>query len=62
MNELAEQLSTKIDAGFAVFLIVMTGVICFYLGLFAPFVVIRIAKILRIEFGEFFEKEDDEDK
>lgn len=59
MNQLAAQFATKMDSGLAILLIALTGILCFYLGLMAPFIVIRIAKIFRMEFGEFIEKDDD---
>lgn len=49
------------DIGIAIILIVFTGIVMFFIGLLAPFVVIRIAKRFRIEFGEFFKEEDDDE-
>ena len=58
MEQLAQELSTKMDAGLAVMLIVFTGIIMFFIGLLTPFIVIRIAKLFNVEFGEFFDNED----
>lgn len=58
MEQLAQELSTKMDAGLAVMLIVFTGIIMFFIGLLTPFIVIRLAKLFNIEFGEFFDNED----
>ena len=38
MEELVREVSTKIDAGLALLLIVMTGIIMFWIGLITPFV------------------------
>ena len=58
MEQLAQELSTKMDAGLAVMLIVFTGIIMFFIGLLTPFIVIRLAKLFNVEFGEFFDNED----
>jgi len=49
------------DLGLAIMLIVFTGIIMFYIGLLTPFIVIRIAKSFRLEFGEFFKEGEDEE-
>lgn len=59
MEEIAAELSTKMDAGLAVLLIVFTGIIMYFIGLMTPFIVIQIAKCFKFEFGEFFKEEDD---
>ena len=48
------------DAGLAVLLIVITGIVMFYIGLMTPFIVARIVKAFRFDLGEFFDKEDEE--
>ena len=48
------------DLGLAIMLIVFTGIIMFYIGLLTPFIVIRIVKSFRLEFGEFFNEGEDE--
>jgi len=58
MEQLAQELSTKMDAGLAVMLIVFTGIVMFFIGLLTPFIVIRLAKLFNVEFGEFFDNED----
>lgn len=60
MEELVREVSTKIDAGLAVLLIVFTGIIMFFIGLMTPFIVIRIAKRFKLDFGNFFDEEEDD--
>ena len=61
MEELVREVSTKIDAGLALLLIVMTGIIMFWIGLITPFVVARMAKLFRfsIDLGDLYDKDDD---
>ena len=60
MEQLTQELSTKMDAGLAVILIVFTGIVMFNIGLMTPFIVSRIVKAFSFDFGEFFDKEDEE--
>lgn len=53
-ESIAAELSAKMDAGLAVVLIMLTGLIMFYIGLITPFLVVRLAKLFKLEFGEFF--------
>lgn len=62
MEQLAQELSTKMDAGLAVMLIVFTGIVMFFIGLLTPFIVVRLAKVFSVEFGEFFDKDDENEK
>ena len=59
MEELAAELSTKIDAGLAVILIVFTGMIMFFIGLMTPFIIVHLAKLFHLDFGEFFNEDDE---
>lgn len=59
MEELVREVSTKIDAGLALLLIVMTGIIMFWIGLITPFVVARLAKRFSIDLGDLYDKDDD---
>ena len=59
MNEIAAELSTKMDAGLAVLLIVFTGIIMYFIGLMTPFLVVRLARLFRLDFGEFFTEGDE---
>lgn len=49
------------DLGLAIMLIVFTGIVMFALGMITPFLVIRIVKCFRIEFGEFIREGEDEE-
>lgn len=60
MEQLTQELSTKMDAGLAVMLIVFTGIVMFYIGLMTPFIVARIVRAFSFDLGEFFDKEDEE--
>lgn len=60
METVVQELSTKMDAGLAVLLIVFTGIVMFYIGLITPFIVARIVKAFRFDLGEFFDKDDEE--
>ena len=40
-------------------LIVFTGIVMFYIGLMTPFIVVRLARLFNLDFGNFFDKEDD---
>ena len=59
MEELVREVSTKIDAGLALLLIVMTGIIMFWIGLITPFVVARMAKRFSFDLGDLYDKDDD---
>ena len=59
MEQIAQELSTKIDSGFAVMLIVFTGIVMFFIGMMTPFIVARIVKAFRFDLGEFFDKNDE---
>lgn len=59
MEHIAQELSTKMDAGLAVILIVFTGIVMFCIGLMTPFIVARIVRVFRFDLGEFFDKEDE---
>lgn len=61
MNEVIQEMSAKVDAGLALLLIVIVGIIMFWIGLMTPFIVMRFAKRFHIEFGEFFKEEDDDE-
>ena len=41
METVVQELSTKMDAGLAVLLIVFTGIVMFYIGLMTPFIVCK---------------------
>ena len=60
MEEIAAELSTKMDAGLAVLLIVFTGIIMFFIGLMTPFIVIRIAKRFKLDLGNLFDEEEND--
>lgn len=59
MEQLTQELSTKMDAGLAVILIVFTGIVMFFIGLMTPLIVAQIVKALRFDLGEFFDKDDE---
>ena len=59
MEELAAELSTKIDVGLAAILIVFTGMIMFFIGLMTPFIIVHLAKLFHLDFGEFFNEDDE---
>lgn len=60
MEQLTQELSTKMDSGLAVMLIVFTGIVMFYIGLMTPLIVSRFVKAFSFDLGEFFDKEDEE--
>ena len=60
MEQITQELSTKMDAGLAVILIVFTGIVMFCIGMMTPFIVSRIVNAFRFDLGEFFDKEDEE--
>ena len=59
MEHIAQELSTKMDAGLSVMLIVFTGIVMFFIGLMTPLIVAQIVKALRFDLGEFFDKDDE---
>lgn len=59
MEQLTQELSTKMDTGLAVMLIVFTGIVMFFIGLMTPLIVAQIVKALRFDLGEFFDKDDE---
>jgi len=52
-------MSVKVDLGFAVMIAVFGGIIMFWIGALVPFAIHRIVKAMnsRIDFGEFFDKD-----
>lgn len=60
MEHIAQELSTKMDAGLSVMLIVFTGIVMFFIGLMTPLIVAQIVKALRFDLGEFFDKDDEQ--
>ena len=59
MEHIAQELSTKMDAGLSVMLIVFTGIVMFFIGLMTPLIVAQIVNAFRFDLGEFFDKDDE---
>ena len=60
MEHIAQELSTKMDAGLSVMMIVFTGIVMFFIGMMTPLIVAQIVKALRFDLGELFDKDDEQ--